>query len=46
MGFAIEAAAFANGLGGQRLEKVVDNQIVDIGTDQTSAPQELEVESH
>ena len=34
--FAIVATAFANGLGGQRLEKVVGNQIVDIGTDQES----------
>jgi hypothetical protein len=36
--FAIAEAAFANGLGGQRLEKVVGNQIVDIGTDQESTP--------
>jgi hypothetical protein len=34
--FAIAATAFANGLGGQRLEKVIGNQIVDIGTDQES----------
>src|ERR1700722_15438181 len=32
--FAIVAAAHANGLAGQRLEKVVGGQIVDIGTDQ------------
>jgi hypothetical protein len=31
-------AAFANGLGGERLEKVVGDQIVDVGTDQTSTP--------
>ena len=30
--------AFANGLGGQRLEKVVGDLIVDVGTDQTSTP--------
>lgn len=30
--------AFANGLGGERLEKVVGDLIVDIGTDQTSTP--------
>jgi hypothetical protein len=36
--FALAGTAFANGLGGQRLEKVVGNQIVDIGTDQTSTP--------
>jgi hypothetical protein len=35
---AIASAAFANGLGGQRLEKVVGNQIVDIGTDQETTP--------
>lgn len=29
---------FANGLGGERLEKVVGDRIVDIGTDQTSTP--------
>ena len=38
MAFAIAAAAFANGLGGERLEKVVGDLIVDIGTDQTSTP--------
>ena len=31
-------AAFANGLGGERLEKVVGDLIVDIGTDQPSTP--------
>jgi hypothetical protein len=31
-------AAFANGLGGERLEKVVGDQIVDVGTDQTATP--------
>ncbi len=31
-------AAFANGLGGERLEKVVGDLIVDIGTDQNSTP--------
>ena len=30
--------AFANGLGGERLEKVVGDLIVDIGTDQPSTP--------
>lgn len=35
---AIARVVFANGLGGERLEKVVGNQIVDIGTDQTSTP--------
>lgn len=34
----IAGSAFANGLGGQRLEKVVGNQIIDIGTDQTATP--------
>lgn len=34
----IAEAAFANGLGGQRLEKVVGDMIVDVGTDQLSAP--------
>ena len=38
MTFTIAAAAFANGLGGERLEKVIGDQIVDIGTDQTSTP--------
>jgi hypothetical protein len=36
--FAIGGAAYANGLGGQRLEKVVGDQIVDVGTDQESTP--------
>lgn len=31
-------SAFANGLGGERLEKVVGDLIVDIGTDQPSTP--------
>lgn len=31
-------ALFANGLGGQRLEKVVGDLIVDVGTDQPSTP--------
>jgi hypothetical protein len=35
---AIAQAVFANGLGGERLEKVVGDLIVDIGTDQTSTP--------
>ena len=34
----IASAVFANGLGGERLEKVIGDQIVDIGTDQTSTP--------
>jgi hypothetical protein len=38
MAFAIAGAVFANGLGGERLEKVIGDQIVDIGTDQTSTP--------
>ena len=36
--FALAGAAFANGLGGERLEKVVGDVIVDIGTDQSSTP--------
>jgi hypothetical protein len=36
--FVIAQAVFANGLGGQRLEKVVGDLIVDIGTDQASTP--------
>jgi hypothetical protein len=36
--FAIGGAAYANGLGGQRLEKVVGDQIVDVGTDQEATP--------
>jgi hypothetical protein len=35
---AIASTVLANGLGGQRLEKVVGDQIVDIGTDQESTP--------
>jgi hypothetical protein len=35
---AFAGAAFANGLGGERLEKVVGDLIVDIGTDQTATP--------
>jgi hypothetical protein len=38
MVLAIAGAVFANGLGGERLEKVIGDQIVDIGTDQTSTP--------
>lgn len=36
--FAVGGVVSANGLGGQRLEKVAGDQIVDIGTDQTSPP--------
>ena len=36
LSFAVVAAA--NGLGGERLEKVVGDMIVDIGTDQSSTP--------
>ena len=35
---AVAGSAWGNGLGGKRLEKVVGNQIVDVGTDQTSPP--------
>jgi hypothetical protein len=38
MAFVIVEAVSANGLPGQRLEKVVGDLIVDIGTDQISAP--------
>jgi len=38
MAFAFGGAAFANGLGGERLEKVIGDVIVDIGTDQPSTP--------
>jgi hypothetical protein len=38
MACMIAEAAFANGLGGQRLEKVAGDMIVDVGTDQLSAP--------
>ncbi len=36
--FVAAGAAFANGLGGERLEKVVGDMIVDVGTDQSSTP--------
>jgi hypothetical protein len=35
---AFAGAAFANGLGGERLENVVGDVIVDIGTDQSATP--------
>jgi hypothetical protein len=35
---AFVGTAFANGLGGERLEKVVGDVIVDIGTDQSATP--------
>jgi hypothetical protein len=38
MAFAFAGAAIANGLGGERLEKVVGDVIVDIGTDQSATP--------
>jgi hypothetical protein len=38
LGLAIMPSVRANGLGGQRLEKVVGDWIVDVGTDQTSTP--------
>ncbi len=38
LALAIAEAAFANGLGGERLEKVVGDLIVDVGTDQPSTP--------
>jgi hypothetical protein len=38
MALAIAAAVFANGLGGERLERVVGDQIVDVGTDQEGTP--------
>lgn len=34
----IAAAVLANGLPGQRLEQVIGNMIVDVGTDQTTSP--------
>jgi hypothetical protein len=34
----IASASVANGLGGERLEKVVGDTIVDVGTDQTATP--------
>ena len=36
LGLALAHGVFANGLGGERLEKVVGDYIVDVGTDQTS----------
>ena len=38
MACMMAGTAFANGLGGERLEKVVGDLIVDIGTDQSSTP--------
>jgi hypothetical protein len=38
LALAIAEAPFANGLGGERLEKVVGDFIVDVGTDQPSTP--------
>lgn len=38
MACMLAEAAFANGLGGERLEKVVGDLIVDIGTDQSATP--------
>ena len=38
MALAIAGTTHANGLGGERLEKVVGNVIVDIGTDQPATP--------
>lgn len=35
---AVAGTALANGLPGQRLEQVVGNMIVDVGTDQTTSP--------
>jgi hypothetical protein len=35
---ALAGAVYANGLGGERLEKVVGDTIVDVGTDQTATP--------
>jgi hypothetical protein len=35
---SVTAVLFANGLGGQRLEKVVGGLLVDVGTDQPSTP--------
>ena len=34
----LAGASFANGLGGERLEKVVGDTIVDVGTDQSATP--------
>lgn len=36
--FSVAATTHANGLGGQRLEKVVGQYLVDVGTDQEFAP--------
>jgi hypothetical protein len=38
LAFVLLRTAYANGLGGERLEKVVGDMIVDIGTDQTGTP--------
>jgi hypothetical protein len=38
MALAFAGTVSANGLGGERLEKVVGDLIVDIGTDQTATP--------
>jgi len=38
LAIALAGAVHANGLGGERLEKVVGDMIVDVGTDQTAAP--------
>jgi hypothetical protein len=38
LAFAVAGVVHANGLGGERLEKVVGDQIVDVGTDQESTP--------
>jgi hypothetical protein len=35
---ALAGAVYANGLGGERLEKVVGDMIVDVGTDQSATP--------
>ena len=35
---ALAGVTFANGLGGERLERVVGDTIVDVGTDQTATP--------
>jgi hypothetical protein len=38
LALAIAEGVLANGLGGERLEKVVGDFIVDVGTDQTATP--------
>jgi len=38
LAFVFAGVVFANGLGGERLEKVVGDLIVDIGTDQAGTP--------